>query len=81
MSNAFRFLKAAAHEFVHRPVEDQVDPNQLRDVIEELEGELEFLYETDPAAARAEALAEEKRFIEQLRRRYSESGKRQVSIT
>ncbi len=41
--------------------------DQLRDVIDELEGELEFLYEPDPAAARAEAEAEAKRFVEQLR--------------
>ena len=67
MPNSFRFLKAAVHEFVHRPPAEQVDLDQLRDVIEELEGELEFLYEPDPAAARAEAAAEAKRFVEQLR--------------
>lgn len=67
MSNSFGFLKAAVHEFVHRPLAEHVDLDQLRDVIEELEGELEFLYEPDPAAARAQALAEGKRFIEQLR--------------
>lgn len=67
MSTSFRFLRAAVNEFVHRPPGDQISVDQLRDVIDELEGELDLLYEPDPATARAEAEAEAKRFVERLR--------------
>jgi hypothetical protein len=67
MPNSFRLLRAAVHEFVHRPLTEHVDLEALRDVMDELEGELDLLYESDPAAARAEALAEAKRFAAELR--------------
>jgi hypothetical protein len=67
MSNSFRFLEAAVYEFVHRPLTEQVDLEALRDLIGELEGELELLHEADPAAARAEALAVAERFAAELR--------------
>jgi phage-related baseplate assembly protein len=67
MSDSFRCLQAAVNEFAHRPRTDQVSVDQLRDVIEALEGELDLLYEPDPATARAEAEADAKRFVERLR--------------
>jgi molybdopterin converting factor small subunit len=51
-------LKAAVREFVNRPAEEEIDPNDLRDVVEALDGELEKLYESpEESAAQDEALA------------------------
>jgi hypothetical protein len=63
MSQSLRALKSAVSEFVNRPPEEEIDPNELHDVVETLEGELEKLYETpeecaDQDAALAKALRE-----------------------
>jgi hypothetical protein len=58
MSQSLRILKAAVREFVNRPADEEVDPNDLRDVVEALDGELEKLYESpEERAAQDEALA------------------------
>jgi hypothetical protein len=58
MSQSLRILKAAVHEFVNRPSEEEIDPNDLRDVVEALDGELEKLFESpEEGAAQDEALA------------------------
>jgi hypothetical protein len=67
MSNSLRKLSAAIDEFAHRPPEEAITPDQLRDLIAELEGELEFLYEPDPALARAQHEADMKAWIAELR--------------
>jgi hypothetical protein len=67
VSNSLSLLRAAVHEFVNRPLTEHVDLEALRDVMDELEGELDMLYEADPAAARADALAEAERFAVELR--------------
>ncbi len=67
MSDSFQLLKTAVHAFVHRPPDEQLDPNQLRDVMDQLETELDLLCESDPTAARAEMESEAKRFVELLR--------------
>jgi hypothetical protein len=59
MSQSLRYLKFAVREFTNRPIEEDIDPEQLRDVLWELEGELEMLYEPreERAAMRAEVEA------------------------
>jgi hypothetical protein len=58
MSESLSILQAAVRQFVNRPTEEKIDPDELRDVVDAVEGELEKLYET-PAerAAQDEALA------------------------
>lgn len=52
-------LKAAVREFVNRPTEEEIDPNDLLDVVDELDGELEKLYESpEERAAGDKALGE-----------------------
>jgi hypothetical protein len=46
MSQSLRILKAAVREFVNRPAEEDIDPDELRDVVEALEGEFEKLLES-----------------------------------
>jgi hypothetical protein len=58
MSQSLRALKAAVREFIDRPTEEEIDPDDLRDVVEALDGELEKLYESpEERAAEDEALA------------------------
>jgi hypothetical protein len=59
MSQSLRYLKFAVREFTNCPIEEDIDPEQLRDVLWELEGELEMLYEPreERAAMRAEVEA------------------------
>ena len=58
MSRSLRYLKAAVREFANRPIDDAIDPDELRDVIGELEGELDRLYESPEERAHLdEALA------------------------
>jgi molybdopterin converting factor small subunit len=64
MSQSLRTLKAAVREFVNRPTEEEIDPDELHDVVEALEGELEKLYETpEERAAQDAALAKALREI------------------
>jgi len=59
MSQSLRFLKAAVREFASRPIEEEIDPEALRDVLDELEGELDRLYESpEERAALDESLAQ-----------------------
>ncbi len=72
MSQSLRILKAAVHEFVNRPAEEEIDPNDLRDVVEALDGELEKLYETpEERAAQDEALA---KAMEEISATYGSRG-------
>jgi molybdopterin converting factor small subunit len=72
MSQALRTLQTAVREFVNRPTEEEVDANELRDVVEELDGELEKLYESpEERAAQDEALA---RAIEEISATYGSRG-------
>jgi hypothetical protein len=58
MSQSLRTLKAAVDEFVNRPTEEEINPDDLRDVVEALDGELEKLYESpEERAAQDEVLA------------------------
>jgi hypothetical protein len=58
MSQALRTLKVAVRAFVNRPTDEDIDPNDLQDVVEVLEGELEKLYESpEESAAQDQALA------------------------
>jgi hypothetical protein len=58
MSQSLRTLKAAVSEFVNRPAEEEIDPDELRDVVEALDGEFEKLLETpEERAAQDEAFA------------------------
>ncbi len=58
MSESLRTLQAAVREFINRPSEEAVDPGDLCDVVDELGGELERLYESpEERAAADEALA------------------------
>ena len=43
VSAAFRNLKAAAHEFIHRRVIEEDEIEELRDLVDELQGVMEFL--------------------------------------
>lgn len=59
MSQSFRYLKAAVREFARRPIEEEIDPEALRDVLDDLEGELDRLYESpEERAALDESLAQ-----------------------
>jgi hypothetical protein len=71
MSQSLRNLKAAVREFANRPLEEDIDPDQLRDVLDELEGELEMLYEPpeERAAMRAEVGAMVKKALLQIKSR------------
>ena len=72
MSQSLRILKTAVHEFVNRPAEEEIDPNDLRDVVEALDGELEKLYETpEERAAQDEALA---KAMEEISATYGSRG-------
>ncbi len=72
MSQSLRILKAAVHEFVNRPAEEEIDPNDLRDVVEALDGELEKLYETpEERAAQDEVLA---KAMEEISATYGSRG-------
>jgi hypothetical protein len=55
MSLSLRTLKAAVSAFVNRPTEDDVDPEELWEVVDELEGELDKLYESPEERAAADA--------------------------
>ncbi len=58
MSQSLPILQAAVRQFVNRPTEETIDPDELRDVVDAVEGELEKLYESpDERAAQDEALA------------------------
>lgn len=52
---ALRRLEAATREFVNRAAEEEVDPDALRDVIDELEVELEGMYLTPEERAGSDA--------------------------
>jgi molybdopterin converting factor small subunit len=59
MSQSLRTLKTAVREFVNRPTEEEIDVNELRDVVDELDGELEKLYESPEERAAADAAVAE----------------------
>jgi len=64
MSQSLRILKAAVREFINRPAEEAIDPDELRDVVEALEGEFEKLLESpEERAAQDEALEKAIRMI------------------
>jgi hypothetical protein len=46
MSQSLSILQAAVRQFVNRPTEETIDPDELRDVVDAVEGELEKLYES-----------------------------------
>ncbi len=72
MLQSLRILKAAAREFVNRPAEENIDPDELRDVVEALDGELEKLYESpEERAVQDEALA---KAIEEISATYGSRG-------
>jgi hypothetical protein len=57
MSQSLRILKVAVREFVNRPAEEDIDPDELRHVVEALEGEFEKLLESpEECAAQDEAV-------------------------
>ncbi len=68
MSSSLRFLKAAVRSFAGRSIEEEVDPEALREVLNELEGELDRLLESpEERAGLDEALA---RAIKSIRDTY-----------
>ena len=61
---SLRILKAAVHEFINRPPEEDIDPNEVLDAVDQLEGEVEKLYESvEGHVAGDEALAKAIRMI------------------
>jgi hypothetical protein len=68
MSQSLHYLKAAVREFASRPMEEEIDPEALREVLNELEGELDRLLESpEERAGLDEALA---RAIKSIRDTY-----------
>jgi hypothetical protein len=68
MSPSLRYLKAAVRKFASRSIEEEVDPEALREVLDELEGELDRLLESpEERAGLDEALA---RAIKSIRDTY-----------
>jgi hypothetical protein len=64
VSQSLRILKAAVREFVNRPPEEDIDPNEVLEVVNQLEAEVEKLYESvEEHAAGDEALAKAIRMI------------------
>jgi hypothetical protein len=68
MSHALRTLETAVKVFASRPLDEQVDPARLRDVVEQLEYEYEMLFEPaeERAASRAEVEAWAKKMFEAI---------------
>lgn len=54
MSLSLRRLKTAVRDFASRPIEEDIDPDDLRNVIDELENEWEMLDESPELRARLE---------------------------
>jgi hypothetical protein len=54
MSQSVRTLRAAVREFVNRSTEEEIDPEELWEVVDELEGELDKLYESPEECAAAD---------------------------
>ncbi len=72
MSQSLPILQAAVRQFVNRPTEETIDPDELRDVVDAVEGELEKLYETpEERAAQDEALA---KAMEEISATYGSRG-------
>jgi len=72
VSDSFRALKAVVNAFINRPADENVNPEQLRELIERLELEEERLYETpEERAASDAALAEAIKEIDAMLKRPS----------
>jgi|GEM_PF-2616657 len=61
MSQTLLQLQIAALEFANRPLEEEVNPEALRGVVDELEAELDIL--SEPLAERAQIRAESEAWV------------------